>query len=87
MPKPQFRSRSYRKLHIRTPSGESKLHFERRKNKLAHCAICGNPLNAVKTNKVYSFSLTEKRPERPFSGYMCHRCLENLIKLSVRGIS
>ncbi|BDC19354.1 50S ribosomal protein L34e [Acidianus sp. HS-5] len=87
MPKPQFRSRSYRRIHVKTPSGKSKIHFEKKKNKIAHCSKCGNPLNGVKINKVYLFSLSEKRPERPFGGYLCHKCLEDLIKMSVRGIS
>lgn len=87
MPKPQFRSRSYRKLHVKTPGGKSKIHFEKKSNKIPHCSICKAPLNGVKTNKIYSFSLSQKRPERPFGGYLCHKCLENLIKMSVRGIS
>ncbi|BCU70663.1 50S ribosomal protein L34e [Stygiolobus caldivivus] len=85
MPSPQQRSRSLRRVYIRTPSGKSKIHYEDKKTSEAVCAICKEPLRGVKTDKVYKYSKTEKRPERPFGGYLCHKCLERLIKNTLRG--
>lgn len=86
MPTPQQRSRSFRKVFVRLPSGESVIHYERRKNGVAKCAICKKPLRGVKTNEVYKYSKTEKRPERYYGGFICHSCLESLIKKAVRGL-
>lgn len=85
MPSPQQRSRSLRRVQIRAPSGRTVTHYEDKKNSQALCAICKKPLRGVKTNKIHKYSKTEKRPERPFGGYLCHDCLERLIKLAVRG--
>ena len=85
MPRPALRSRSLRRIYVRTPGGRTVIHYERRKNGKAHCAVCGAELNGVKTNALYKFSKTEKRPERKFGGVLCPRCLERLIKASVRG--
>ena len=87
MPRPALRSRSLRRIYVRTPGGNTVIHYERKRNGKAHCAICGAELNGVKTNDLYKFSKTEKRPERKYGGVICHRCLEKLIKASVRGTS
>ncbi|MDT7860806.1 MAG: 50S ribosomal protein L34e [Saccharolobus sp.] len=84
MPRPALRSRSLRRVSVRLPSGKSVIHYERKNNGEAKCAICKKPLNGVKTNKLYKYSKTEKRPERPFGGYLCHKCLTQLIKIAVR---
>ncbi|BAB65394.1 50S ribosomal protein L34e [Sulfurisphaera tokodaii] len=87
MPNPHYRSTSYRKIHTKLPSGKSTIHYERRKNNRAVCAICKKPLQGVKTNLLYKYSKTEKRPERMYGGYICYKCLENLIKQTLRGSS
>ncbi|BFH73462.1 50S ribosomal protein L34e [Sulfurisphaera javensis] len=87
MPNPHYRSTSYRKIHVRLPSSKSTIHYERRKNNVAKCAICKKPLKGVKTNFLSKYSKTEKRPERIYGGYICHHCLEILIKQSLRGSS
>lgn len=85
MVKPKLRSRSYRRIHVKLPSGKAVIHYEKRKNKSGKCAICGKPLHGV--NESNKLSKTEKRPERTYGGVLCHRCLENLVKQSVRGIT
>lgn len=85
MPRPALRSRSLRRVQVRTPGGATVTRYEKKRNGVAVCAICKKPLHGVKTNKVYKFSKTEKRPERPYGGYVCHSCLEKLLKASIRG--
>ncbi|MEM0092596.1 MAG: 50S ribosomal protein L34e, partial [Saccharolobus sp.] len=50
----------------------------------AKCALCKKPLHGTRTNKLYKYSKVEKRPERPFGGYLCPKCLTQLIKASIR---
>ncbi|AAY79963.1 50S ribosomal protein L34e [Sulfolobus acidocaldarius] len=87
MPSPQQRSGSFRKVFVKLPSGKSTIHYERRKDNIARCGMCKKPLNGVKNNYTYKYSKTEKRPERVYGGYLCHKCLESLIKMTIRGIS
>ncbi len=86
MVRPAYRSRSYKRIWKRTPSGETKLAFERRKKIKHKCARCGKELAGTPRSHLEQrkLSKTEKRPERPFGGMLCHRCLEELIKSAVR---
>ncbi|QGA54535.1 50S ribosomal protein L34e [Sulfolobus sp. E5-1-F] len=84
MPKPALRSRSLRRIYMKLPSGKTVIHYERKKNDIAKCAICKKPLHGVKTNFLHKYSKSEKRPERPFGGYLCSSCLAQLLKATVR---
>lgn len=87
MPSPQHRSRSVRRVYVKLPSSRSTIHYEKRKNGSAVCAICKKPLRGVKNNNGGKLSKSEKRPERIYGGYICHKCLEYLVKQTTRGIS
>jgi large subunit ribosomal protein L34e len=87
MPKPWQRSRSVRKIYVRTPGGRIVVHYERRKPKIAHCALCGRPLNGVPRGRpveIRKLAKTERRPERPFGGVLCPECMRKIEKLRVR---
>lgn len=73
------KSHSMRRRYIRTPGGLTKIRYSRFKSDAPICGVCGAPLNGVRDG-----SKSEKSVERPYGGYLCHRCLETLIKLSVR---
>ncbi len=87
MPRPGLRTHSKRRVYRRTPGGRVVIHYEKRKPGPARCAICGKPLNGVPRLPVYGLrklAKTEKRPERPYGGYICHRCLARALKESIR---
>ncbi|MCI4461499.1 MAG: 50S ribosomal protein L34e [Thermogladius sp.] len=87
MPRPMYRSRSLRRVVVRTPGGELKIHYEKRKPSVAHCAICGRPLNGVprlRPSQLRKLAKTEKRPERIYGGVICPRCLARLLRQSAR---
>lgn len=73
------KSHSRRKRSVRTPGGHTKIHYSRFKQGVSKCGVCGIPLNGI-----VSGSKSEKSVERPYGGYLCHNCLESLIKLIVR---
>ena len=82
-----FKSRSLRQVKVRTPSGKVNVHYEKRKPKVAKCAICGKPLKGVPReipSRMRKLSKTEKRPERPFGGYICSECLRKIMKDEIR---
>ena len=47
MPRQRYRSRSLRRVYVRTPGGRTVIHYEKRKSLPAKCAICGAELQGV----------------------------------------
>jgi large subunit ribosomal protein L34e len=86
MPRPLYRSRSYKRVYRRTPGGRTVVHYERRKNTPMRCARCGAILAGVpiKESKRRTLPKTLKRPERIFGGVLCPRCLKTVIKRFIR---
>ncbi|MCE4625877.1 MAG: 50S ribosomal protein L34e [Desulfurococcales archaeon] len=83
MVRPALRSRSLRRVHVTTPGGRRVVHYEKRRPGPARCARCGRPLNAVprlRPNRLRQLSKTAKRPERPYGGVLCARCLAELLR-------
>lgn len=71
------RSRSLRRVYVKTPGGTTKLQFRKRKPSKAHCAGCGMVLGGVPRErpfKMKQLGKTQKRPERPYGGVLCSKC-------------
>ncbi len=83
MVRPAYRSRSLRRVHVRIPSGVSVVHYERRKNDVPHCAICGRPLQGF-PKLVKGDHSGHRPPGRPYAGNICHACLRRLLKAAIR---
>lgn len=87
MPRPTLRSRSLRRVKVRTPGGRLVIHYERRKPGPARCAICGAVLGGVpreRPSRLRKLAHTERRPERPYGGVICPRCLRRGLKDATR---
>jgi len=87
MVRPALRSRSYRKVKQTTPGGRQVVRYKRRKPKAAHCGNCGAQLSGVPKQRpidMQRLAKTKKRPERPYGGALCPKCLKLKIKESVR---
>ncbi len=87
MPRPALRTRSRRRVYVRTPGGETVVHYEKRRPGPARCAICGRPLAGVprlRPVELRKLPKTKKRPERMFGGVLCPDCLTKLLKKSIR---
>ena len=72
----------------RTPTGKVKIVVERKKPKIAKCAICGSPLHGVPReipSRMRKLPLSKKRPNRPFGGYLCSKCMREFFRERVRG--
>ncbi|MEM2145897.1 MAG: hypothetical protein QW279_11085 [Candidatus Jordarchaeaceae archaeon] len=86
MPSPKYRSRSMLRKKVRTPGGNLTPHYSRKKADKPVCASCGAFLPGCKSESAQNVkSRTQRRPERPYGGYLCPRCLRLLYKNSVRG--
>jgi len=82
MPAPRLRSRSLRKVFRRASGGRTSIHYKKRKPKAAKCGDCGAVLKGVPRElpyKMRSMAKTNKRPERPFGGVLCSKCMRQTI--------
>ena len=87
MPEPRLRSRSKRRVKRVTPGGRVAVHHVDRKPAKARCGGCGMDLKGVpreKPSKLGSIPKTRRRPERPYGGVLCSRCLKRKIMLENR---
>ena len=82
MPEPYKRSRSLRRLQLKVPGGRTVLHYKKRKPGKAKCGKCGALLKGVlreRPYKMHKLAKTKKRPERPYGGNLCSKCMRDLI--------
>ena len=82
-----YRSRSLRRKFVRTPGGNSTLHFKKKKHSKRRCAECGAELHGVprgSPKEIKNLSKSKKIPTRPYAGYLCSKCMRKLIKEKVR---
>ena len=87
MPRPGFRSRTFRRVWITTPGGTNKISYRKPKPGKAHCSKCKKILPGVaRGNKVQVKKLprTQRRPDRPYGGKLCSKCTREEIKKKVR---
>ena len=78
MTKPYQRSRTLRRVFVKTPGGVTSLHYRKRKPSLPQCSMCGKPLAGVprvRATQLRSFPKSQRRPERPYGGVLCSPCM------------
>ena len=87
MPRPSQRSRTLRRVFVRTPGGNTTKQFRKRKPSKAVCASCKKPLSGVpreRPHKMVKMAKTSKRPERPYGGQLCSACARKKIVAGTR---
>jgi large subunit ribosomal protein L34e len=87
MPAPSRRSRSLRKVHRKVPGGRTVVHYKKKKPGKAKCGRCGAALKGVPRERPYKMRKlckTKKRPERPYGGVLCSKCMRELFKEKAR---
>ncbi len=87
MPAPRLRSRSLRKVFRKVTGSRVSVHYEKRKPNAARCGNCGAMLHGVPRELPYktrTMAKTKKRPQRPFGGVLCSKCMRQTIIDKVR---
>ncbi len=82
MPKPMYRSNSFKKSIRVTRTGRNVVHYRRAKNSMPHCAICMQELNGISLSP--SGGKSRRTNNRLFGGVLCARCTADVIKLGSR---
>ena len=65
------------------------MHYKKRNPKPAHCADCSGVLQAVPRGRPYkmqNMAKTKKRPERPYGGVLCSKCLRKEMITKARSL-
>ena len=78
MPARRLRSRSLRKVFRKVPGGDTHLHYKKQKPQPAKCGNCGTSLKGVPREfpfRMRKMPKTFKRPERPYGGVLCSKCM------------
>ena len=74
------RSRTFSRVHVRTPGSKTVLHLKKRAPPQGHCASCKAILHGAPRARPFEMSKlskTERRPERPFGGELCSKCMRS----------
>jgi len=77
------------KTQVRTTTGKIIFRNKKKKVGVAKCAVCGKPLHGVpklRKSEMRRWRKTEKRPERPYGGYLCSVCSRELFRDKARKI-
>ena len=78
--------KSYRKVKVVAPGNTVKEQFKKKKPSKAKCGKCGGVLSGVPRERPYKMQnmpKTMKRPERPYGGVLCSRCMRAKLKEKV----
>ena len=88
MPRGMYRSRTLRRVFVKTPGAKINLQYKQRKPSKAKCANCGKQLAGVPRElpiKMANLPKTKKRPERIYGGVYCAGCTKAMLQQKVRG--
>jgi len=75
MPRGNKKSRTFRRVFVKTPKGV-KIDYKKRKPSKKLCPSCGSVLKGVLIERISKNKVakTKKRPERAFGGVLCSSC-------------
>ena len=82
----RIKSRTMRRVAVKLPGNRSVIHYRKRKPSRAICGECGAKLNGVPRERPYkmmNMPKSKKRPERPFGGVLCTKCMRKKILGSI----
>jgi len=86
MPQTRYRSRTFRRVAKTTPGGKRVVHYERKHNAKPKCAECSAVLAGVPRgtpSQVRKLPKTQRRPDRPYGGKLCTKCMRKAIASTV----
>lgn len=84
MPRPAYRSRSLRRVMVKTPGSRTVIHYEKRPLGAPRCPITGLVIGGM-NGKIYRTGVKIRAPSRPYGGVYSHKVIARAIRLAVRG--
>ena len=74
--------RTSKKRKYRTPGGDTRIEYHKRKNIKLKCSKCGKELLGIPT-RLAKYSKTQRVPNRPYAGVLCSSCSRKVHKLTI----
>ena len=90
MPNSKIKSRTFRRVFVKTPGNKNVTHYKRRKPSKAVCGQCKMPLVGVPQvipTEMAKLPRTARRPERPYGGMFCSACTRIVLQRQARGVA
>ena len=87
MPAPRYRSRTLRRIKVKTAS-RVLTHYRKRKPSKSKCPDCGKDLKGVvrvRATKLKAIAKSKKVPSRPFAN-LCSSCARKKLKEKARSM-
>lgn len=87
MPQPHLRTRSKKRLKVKIPGGETRIHYKTKDISPLSCVLCNKLLAGIGHRtpaRMRKLNRSKKRICRPYGGKICHNCLKNSLKQTVR---
>lgn len=87
MPEPSKRTRSMKRQDLRLPGGRFETHYKREKPSVPRCSRCGRELSGIPRlipSELRKLPASQRRIKRMYGGQLCHECLRDLLKQTVR---
>lgn len=78
----RLKSGRFRKISVKVPGGNNKIHYKRRTRSTPKCAVTKKPLRGIPrlTNRRFkNLNKSQKKVSRPYGGYMSHKALKEKI--------
>ncbi|MBS3111705.1 50S ribosomal protein L34e [Candidatus Woesearchaeota archaeon] len=78
----KLRSRTKRRVYVKTPGGKNVIHYRDRKTSAPKCGGCREILKGiirVKATLMKNVNKTSKTVSRPYGGNLCSKCMRKRI--------
>ena len=82
MPAGKHKSKTFRKVFVKTPGGKTIIQHKKRKPSKSKCGSCGAILQGMvraRPRKMQNTSKASKKPSRPYGGNLCSQCMRKKI--------
>lgn len=89
MPAGRHKSRTFRRVKVKTPGGKTITSYRKRKPAKALCSETKKPLHGVargKPSELKKLPKTKKRPERPYGGVLSSSAMRKKMKAKAKTI-
>ena len=90
MPAGKHKSKTLRKVFVKTPGNRTTTHFRTKKPAKATCPVYGTVLPGVaneRPTEMQNMPKTHKRPERPYGGILSSKAMREKMREKARALN
>jgi len=83
----RHRSRSLKRVQVRTPGGRTVTKYKKKKTSKHKCAVCKEVLHGKPrgiSSKIKALPKSRRKINRPFGGMLCSKCSRKVISLRAK---